>query len=179
MKIKYMANSLSILRIILALSLLFISVYGPFFIAIYLLCGLTDILDGWVARKLQIESTLGARLDSIGDFVLVLVILVLFIPLFTLPFFIIIWIIAIAIVRILSVLVNFYKYHTFAMIHTYGNKITGFLLFLLPLSLIIGVVLPSTIILCLIATLTAVEELLIAITSKELYLDKKSIFSLR
>ena len=36
---------------------------------LYLAAGLTDILDGFLARKMHWETALGAALDGIADFV--------------------------------------------------------------------------------------------------------------
>jgi cardiolipin synthase len=36
-------------------------------LAVLLLAAITDYLDGWVARRLQVESALGAYLDPIAD----------------------------------------------------------------------------------------------------------------
>ena len=38
----------------------------------YLIAGLTDMLDGILARRWGVESKFGARLDSLADFVFVL-----------------------------------------------------------------------------------------------------------
>ncbi|HGH0401081.1 TPA: CDP-alcohol phosphatidyltransferase family protein [Clostridioides difficile] len=41
----------------------------PFWIC-YFWCGISDILDGLIARKLRQQSGIGAKLDSIADFIL-------------------------------------------------------------------------------------------------------------
>ena len=43
----------------------------PFWV-LYLIAGLTDMLDGFLARRWGVESKFGARLDSLADFVFVL-----------------------------------------------------------------------------------------------------------
>jgi CDP-diacylglycerol--glycerol-3-phosphate 3-phosphatidyltransferase len=42
----------------------------PFWV-LYLIAGLTDILDGFLARRWDMESQYGARLDSLADIVFV------------------------------------------------------------------------------------------------------------
>ena len=42
----------------------------PVFLAIYLYCGFSDVLDGYIARKTGTQSLTGARLDSLADFVI-------------------------------------------------------------------------------------------------------------
>ena len=61
------ANSMNFLRIIGSFCLLFIPACSAMFLAIYTLAGVTDVLDGWLARKTGTASAWGARLDSIAD----------------------------------------------------------------------------------------------------------------
>ena len=61
------ANSMTFLRIIGSFCLLFIPACSAMFLAIYTLAGVTDVLDGWLARKTGTASAWGARLDSIAD----------------------------------------------------------------------------------------------------------------
>ena len=42
-------------------------VTGVVFWIIYALCGLSDIADGWLARKLKYVTKTGALLDSVAD----------------------------------------------------------------------------------------------------------------
>lgn len=65
--INYLPNLLSIARIALA-GLLLIN-QQPLFSVCYLICGLTDVLDGFIARNYRLQTTLGSKLDSLGDFV--------------------------------------------------------------------------------------------------------------
>ena len=59
------------LRIAGSIGLLFCDVSGWPFWTLYVLCGLSDMADGWLARKLQAESKTGAVLDSVADIVFV------------------------------------------------------------------------------------------------------------
>lgn len=67
--IKHVPNALSAARIVLDLSLLFFAYYTPWwvFAIVYFAAGLTDVLDGWIARKYNVESSLGSKLDAWGD----------------------------------------------------------------------------------------------------------------
>jgi len=49
-----------------------------FFITCYLLCGISDILDGYLARKLKAQSALGSNLDTFADFIFTMVYLYFF-----------------------------------------------------------------------------------------------------
>lgn len=61
----YIPNLLSLSRIPLALLFLSDSMIARF-VSLFL-AGCTDALDGWLARKLKIDSSWGAILDPIGD----------------------------------------------------------------------------------------------------------------
>lgn len=70
-------NALSLLRIALAAGLLPAALLGrrDLFWAGLVAALLSDALDGFVARRLHASSDLGRRLDSIGDYVLLLALL--------------------------------------------------------------------------------------------------------
>ena len=168
--IKYAATSITTIRIIGAISLLVIEPLSVFFYAIYFICGISDILDGYIARKTNTISKAGATLDSIADFIFVAVVAIIFIPLISWEFWLIFWIMAIAITRIVSLVIGFVKYHEVAFLHTYANKVTGLALFLFPLFYHVADITIVAIVLCSIASLSAIEEL--AINLKEKNLDK-------
>ena len=174
---KYLPNTLSIVRIFLAFGLLFINSKSLGFIVVYLLCGLSDVADGYIARKFGFESFLGAKIDFLADFILVGVILFIFIPIINPPIGIISWMIVIALIKFLAVSINYIKYGRLVIIHTYGNKIMGVYIFILPILILFSQNLLFLGIGCGLGTLVAVEELLIGIVSKKLELNKKSIFS--
>nr|WP_295777963.1 CDP-alcohol phosphatidyltransferase family protein [uncultured Intestinibacter sp.] len=44
------------------------------------MCGILDVLDGFIARKFNVTSKLGAKLDSIPDMIMIFVILFRFVP---------------------------------------------------------------------------------------------------
>lgn len=178
MKFKFVPNVISILRIAFSLSLLFIDLFSWKFVFIYLLCGMSDALDGYIARRTKTQSIFGAKLDTTADIVMFAVILYIFIPVITLSNRITIWLLTILLIRIISIIIVYLKYKVFAMLHTYSNKITGLLLFFVPIA--IGSSLEISIIyfVCFIASVSAVEELAINILSKSMELDIKSIFAL-
>ena len=77
---KYIANIITGLRMVLSLPLLLIPLTSAWFCVIYLLCGLSDMIDGTVARKTKSASKFGARLDTVSDFVFMSVALIKFVP---------------------------------------------------------------------------------------------------
>ncbi len=78
-------NAITVSRIAFAAMLLIAMPFTHAFWLFYVLGGLSDMIDGFVARRLKCESDFGARLDSIADAaflfaVAIAVVRVLFIP---------------------------------------------------------------------------------------------------
>ncbi|MEO3947025.1 CDP-alcohol phosphatidyltransferase family protein [Gorillibacterium sp. CAU 1737] len=176
MKHKNLPNLLSGIRIVLALLLFFVEPLGTTFLVVYGMGGLTDILDGWIARRAGTASPLGAKLDSAADLLLVMVLVFTLYSLLALDPLLLLWILGIALLRGFSLFIAFRKYRTFASIHTWGNKATGVLVFLTPFFLLLAPPSPWVPLVCIFATASAVEELVIQLTSRELQLDCKSWF---
>ena len=61
------ADMITLLRIAGTILLLFFPALSPAFFILYALTGLTDVLDGWIARRTKTASDFGARLDSVAD----------------------------------------------------------------------------------------------------------------
>jgi CDP-diacylglycerol--glycerol-3-phosphate 3-phosphatidyltransferase len=176
-RFKYAANLISGLRLVLAIPLFFSANIPWLFCLLYLACGLSDALDGFVARRTHTQSELGAKLDSIGDLVFTAVILAVLLGwlgdrlLDLIP-----WLIIITVVRGLNLVIAAAKFRTFAIIHTWANKATGLALFVSP---VIYVVWPQVAIFYVVsgfALLSAVEETLILLTTHEIDLDRRTLF---
>ncbi len=73
--LKFIPNLLSILRIILAFIFIpvFLSNNFGWAVAIFVIAAVSDFFDGYIARKFNVKSELGAMLDPIGDKVLMFV----------------------------------------------------------------------------------------------------------
>ena len=147
---------IALLRIAGSLSLLFCDVSGVMFWIIYALCGISDIVDGWLARKLKCVTKTGALLDSLADICFVACLCLLLLPILDLPQWLWLWagvIVAIKVVNQISALV---MYGHCCFPHTTANKATGFLLFIaVPMTLLS--IIPITIV-AAISTFAAVEE---------------------
>lgn len=78
---KRLPNLLTLLRMLGAAALIGLDVQRPAFWIIYALCGLSDMLDGHLARRLHAESALGGRLDSAADGLFAVVCAVRLLPL--------------------------------------------------------------------------------------------------
>ena len=126
---KRIPDLLSMSRIVLCLPLLMVDTMTVPFWVLYLIAGLTDILDGFLARRWGVESKFGARLDSLADFVFVLVVGYKLFPWLKLPTALWMMIGLIALVKVINAISSFVVKHRIAFLHTKANKLTGFLLF--------------------------------------------------
>ena len=127
---KRIPNLLSMSRIVLCLPLLLVDAMTMPFWVLYLIAGITDMLDGFLARRWGVESKFGARLDSMADFVFVLVVGYKLFPWLKLPTALWIMIGLIALVKIINAISSFVIKHRIKFLHTNANKLTGFLLFI-------------------------------------------------
>lgn len=106
---KYLPNCLTFLRLLLAvpMGLLILRQEFGLALAVGLLAGLSDALDGYFARRLQAFSRFGAALDPIADKVLVTVIFLSFAQIGLIP-----WYLALAvIIRDLAIVCGALSYH--------------------------------------------------------------------
>lgn len=99
-KILNLPNAITLLRIGI-IPVLFILLQSPgpteslIIACIFVVAALTDLLDGYIARKYQIVTTMGKFLDPIADKLVVNTAMILMIPIGRIPA----WIVAIIIIR--------------------------------------------------------------------------------
>ena len=153
-----MANTITFFRIAASIVLLFCPVFSPAFYVFYIAAGLSDMLDGFVARKTDTVSKLGARLDTIADFVLVVVCLIKLLPILSIPAWPYIWIGIIALIKVVNIVSGFTVQKRLVAVHSIMNKTTGALLFLLPLTIPVVPLKYSAIVVCVVATFAAIQE---------------------
>jgi len=153
-----MANTITFFRMTASIVLLFCPVFSPAFYAFYIAAGLSDMLDGFVARKTDTVSKLGARLDTMADFVFVIVCLIKLLPVLHIPAWLYAWIGIIALIKVVNIISGFIVQKRFVTVHSVMNKATGALLFLLPLTISTVPVKTSVIVVCAAATFAAIQE---------------------
>ena len=172
-------NIITSIRIIGAISLIFTEPLTLAFFVVYTLSGVSDVLDGWVARKFGAITKLGTVLDSIADILFYTVMLLKISPVLfeMLPGGIWIAVAIIILIRIASYIIAAIKYRRFASLHTYLNKLTGLAMFSVPyfISLPFGDYFCFAV--CSIAGISSLEELLIHIKSKQYNEKTKSLLS--
>lgn len=155
---KSIANIITGSRIVFSIALLFITPFSPMFYVLYAVAGLTDMIDGTVARKTNTVSAFGARLDSVADFVFVTVCLFKLLPILDIPVWLWIWIAVIALIKVINIISGAIKLKRMIAVHSLMNKITGALCFLLPLTLSLIDLKYGTIVVCTAATFAAIQE---------------------
>ena len=126
----HLPNAISVLRIAGSIGLLFCDVAGWLFWALYAFCGISDIVDGWLARKHHAETKAGAILDSVADIVFVACCAFRLLPVLEIPVWLWIWAGVIVFIKIVNQLSALVVRKRFCFPHTVANKLTGFLLFL-------------------------------------------------
>ncbi|MBQ6559267.1 MAG: CDP-alcohol phosphatidyltransferase family protein [Erysipelotrichaceae bacterium] len=166
---KNLANFITISRIVGTLCLLPLKTLSVPFFYVYIYTGLTDVLDGFIARKLHTVSRLGSKLDSAADllFYSVMMCKIWLYLVEYLPRYVIILIETILALRGLCYILNGLLKKEFSSRHTILNKATGLLLFLLPMMLKTSYLLYYSLFILLIAYISLFDELRYIFTKKE------------
>ena len=159
----WIPNSLTLLRLLGGIALIFLPLPSKSFYIVYLICGLTDMLDGLLARKLGTASSFGAKLDSVADLTFYSVSLIRMMPWLRkrLPSWIWYIVFAVLAVRLASYLVAAIRLKRFAAVHTIANKATGALVFGVgPMILLPSWLTVYCLVLAVVAAYSSTEELL-------------------
>ena len=158
---KHIANIITECRILFSLLLLFFPTASARFYIFYLFCGLTDMIDGTIARKMGSVSELGSRLDTVADFVFLAIAFFKFLPILSLPMWLWMWILTIAVIKAITIVWKLVIERKLIAFHSVLNKITGACLFVLPLSLGAVDIKYSGSFVCSIAMIAALQELFV------------------
>ena len=129
----------------------------PFWV-LYVVAGLTDMLDGFLARRWGVESQFGARMDSLADFVFVLSVGYKLLPWLKLPATLWMMIGIIALVKVVNAICSYVVRHRIDYLHTKANKMTGFLLFVRVMTIGQSYFIPFAWMIALIALFAAIQE---------------------
>jgi len=166
---KNLPNYITCVRIAATVSMLFIPPLTTVFFVVYTLAGISDVLDGTIARKLKLTSSFGARLDSIADLSFYGVMAIRIFPVLweTMPQEIWIAVAACVIVRIASYLVAAIRFHRFSSLHSNINKLTGAAVFGIPYVIQTVAAVPYCWAACALACVGSIYELMLHIRSHE------------
>lgn len=162
-----MANFITGIRILFSIGLLFTRIFSPTFYVFYIIAGISDVLDGIVARKFNLVSSLGEKLDTIADICFVGVTLYKLLRAMQIPTWVWVWLGIIVFIKLTNILSGFLHQKTFVAKHTAANKITGILLFLFPFSLPLLPLEYSATVVCSMATIAAIHEGIYIKTEKQ------------
>ena len=153
-----MANFITGIRILCSIALLFFPAFSPAFYTLYIVAGVSDMIDGTVARKTGTASAFGSKLDTAADFILAAVCLIKLIPALDMPIWLIIWIAVIALIKAINIISGYVMRKEFVAAHTVMNKVTGICLFILPLTVSFIDLKYSGAFVCAVATFAAIQE---------------------
>ena len=171
-----MADTVTVMRMTASLFLFFLPLKSIWFLVIYSFAGLTDVIDGWLARKTGRASEFGARLDSIADLLFYSVLLIRLFPVLyhILPGEIWYAVSGIVLVRLGAYVTAAVKFHRFASLHTWLNKLTGAAVFLLPYVLLGSAIVVYSWVVCILAFAASSEELAIHLLRTDYLAERKS-----
>lgn len=132
--VRQIPNCITALRMAATAALMFLEPLSEIFFIVYTLAGATDVLDGWLARKLRVMSDFGSKLDSAADLMFYAMMIIRIFPVLwaVLPRVIWIGVGAVVLLRLVSYIVAAVKLHRFSATHTILNKLTGAAVFALP-----------------------------------------------
>ena len=155
---RYAANIITGCRILFSVLLLLFPAFSSWFYVLYLASGITDMIDGPVARKTGSAGAFGSRLDTLADIVFTAAALIKILPAMQAPEWALIWIAVIAAIKVTGIISGLVRYKKFFAQHTILNKMTGVLLFLLPLTFHFIEMRYSITVTCVAATAAAIQE---------------------
>ena len=155
---KHIANILTGCRILGSILLLFFPAFSVAFYIIYLFCGFSDMIDGTIARKTNSSSKFGSQLDTVADLIFIVVSMIKLLPVIHIPRWLWIWGGVIAVIKISNIIWGYVSKKQFISLHTIMNKVTGLLLFLLPLTISFVELKYTAIVVCSVATFSAIQE---------------------
>ena len=127
-----MANIITGLRIVLSVALLFFPALSPAFFVLYVAGGLSDIIDGAVARKTGTVSGFGSRLDTFADIVFAAVCLIKLLPALDAPVWLYVWVAVIAFIKFSSIIAGFIRQKQLVSVHSGTGGTVPFVPFLPP-----------------------------------------------
>jgi cardiolipin synthase len=176
---KKIPNMLSVYRLASLPVLLYLIYVGNQHLFAILFCVnlITDILDGFIARKFNAATPIGARLDSLADlgsYIAALYAISKFYWGDIAPYKI--WFFAFVITFIVSQLLSFVKFKTFPSLHLYSFKTSGYAQGIFLFALFIDQFIPWLFIVAMsMGTIACLEETIVILYLKELKSDVKSI----
>ncbi len=171
-------NIITSLRIVGTALMLPVRSMSAWFFVLYSFTGLTDALDGFIARKTNTTTPLGTKLDSIADMLFYAAMFYKIFPTLVEVFPIGVWVgIGIAIlIRICAYVTAAVKYKRFASLHSWLNKVTGFMVFGLPYMIVTPFAIFYSYLGCAVAIFASASEFVLHLRAGSYDEQTKTIF---
>lgn len=177
--IKHVPNILSVLRIALSPVIVVTADQPMLLAALMLFSGLTDAVDGIIARRFGCRTTLGARLDSLGDWAFFAAVGWVFCTRYeSVVRACLTELLVVLVIRVVAVGVGWVRFGRVISVHTVGNKLSGMLAFVLLVRIVLRGPVPVGIMraVLIVAIAAALEELVILLRSRTSDPDRRSFF---
>lgn len=157
---KNAANIITSLRIVATAIMIFMPTLSRKFFIAYTFAGVTDVLDGFVARKTGTVSTFGSKLDSIADLFFYVSMMIKILPYLIayLPSYIMLMLYTIVSIRVVMYVLVGISRGKLISNHTIMNKITGLMVFFLPFVIRTPIFKAYSLVACIVAFVAAIYE---------------------
>lgn len=123
-------NILSYVRMVLSLWMLVVTPLESAFFVLFTLAGFSDLVDGPLARRLDVADRFGTLVDSVADLLLIVVVAIRVGPAIDPPGFIVVVVAAILAFKLLTWAIVWLRTGWPTVLHTPIHRLTGGLAFL-------------------------------------------------
>ena len=175
---KQLANIITSVRIVGAVVLFFFTEINSAFLCIYAFCGLTDLIDGPIARKTHSESAVGALLDTVGDVATYVALAKILLSQHMVPAWALWWYVPAGVAILCSGFIALARFGRFFVVHSLFGKQMGAAAFLMPFTLRLGLLIPCFVTICVAATVSAVETAVLTLLSNNPEAESSSIIGM-
>ena len=176
---KHIANILSSVRIVLATVLMRYNDFTAGFLKLFCVAGLTDLLDGPIARATKSVSIRGAKLDTAGDVLTYAAIGKILLVKSKFSKVQLYLIGASILAYTISAIIAYAKFGKFFFVHNILSKALGVGLFLMPFASILDYMNVIVPVVCALFLLASAESVIIQAKSSVADADTLSIFSIK
>lgn len=172
---KYVPNALSIFRVMMIIPLFLFEPLSFLFMVAYVLAGVSDIIDGPIARKFNVVSQFGAALDGGADLLFLFAALFRIGPVIEFANWLWIWIGVAIVFKLFASVIGYIRHKEIIFLHTYIGKFFMLNLLFFPVYYLFFEADTVLIVLLMLVTIVIIEDIYINSTSKEVNLDHKGI----
>ena len=167
------ASRITAARIVCSIYMVLLEPFSLWFWIIYFVAGLSDFADGFLARRLKLASEKGARLDSFADLFFAGAIIYTLVTTVEIPRYVWKMCLIVIAIKAFTALVGLIFHKKIIFLHTILNKITGVMLFMFLVVFQLFRIKTITIVIGVVAIISAIEECLIVARQNEVSFDEK------